>query len=66
MAFYFTDEEDLFVITDDGRIFFIDPRTGDFRTDHTPCLFEHDEINDDNKLVDSRFDQPSNFLVLRN
>ena len=30
VAFYFTDEEDLFLISEDGYIVFIDPKTGGF------------------------------------
>ena len=31
VSFNFTDDEDLFIISEDGLIFFIDPKTGDFR-----------------------------------
>jgi hypothetical protein len=35
IAFNFTDEEDLFIISDEGMIYFIDPKTGEFR-DNSP------------------------------
>jgi len=31
VSFDFTDEEDLFIVSDDGMMYFIDPKTGDFR-----------------------------------
>lgn len=62
VAFYFTDEEDLFIVSDIGRIIFIDPKTGDFRDKEPFYLGNQFKIN---QLVDSRFDQQSNMLVLR-
>lgn len=54
VAFHFTDEEDLFLISDDGILFFIDPCTGQVNKDKSP----HDlgPTFKENRLVDSRFD----------
>jgi hypothetical protein len=54
VAFNFTDEEDLFIISDVGRMIFIDPKTGDFR-DKDPIYLEQQDFKV-NQLVDSRFD----------
>ena len=63
VAFYFTDEEDLFIISDDGLIFFIDPKTGEFRDKEPVLLSKQFQVN---LLVDSRFEQTTNMIVLRN
>ena len=63
IAFYFTDEEDLFIISDDGLIFFIDPKTGEFRDKEPVLLSKQFQVN---LLVDSRFEQTTNMIVLRN
>ena len=54
VAFNFTDEEDLFIISDDGQLYFIDPCTGDFKDDKQPISLG--QVFTVNKLVDSRFD----------
>jgi len=36
VAFYFTDEEDLFLISEEGYIYFIDPKTGQFPDNKQP------------------------------
>lgn len=62
-AFNFTDEEDLFIISDAGDLYMIDPKTGDFRDREPIKIHVQFTIN---KLVDSRFDQATNSIVLRN
>lgn len=42
VAFYFTDDEDLFIISDDGLMYFIDPKTGEFR-DKEPIVLGKDD-----------------------
>ena len=63
VAFNFTDEEELFVISDIGDLYMIDPKTGDFREKEPVRLHVQFSVN---KLVDSRFDQATNQIVLRN
>ena len=63
VAFYFTDEEDLFLISDDGLCYFIDPKTSEFRNNGKGT-----RLCDDfgvNYLCDTRFDQTTNMLALR-
>ena len=45
VAFNFTDEEDLFIVSDIGRIIFIDPKTGDFRDKEPIHLGQQFKIN---------------------
>jgi len=63
VAFHFTEEEDLFILSDGGELYFIDPKTGEFRDKEPIKLRQQFQIN---KLVDSRFDQQTNQIVLRN
>lgn len=63
MAFNFTDEEELFILSDAGDLYMIDPKTGDFRDKEVIKIHVQFTIN---KLVDSRFDQATNSMVLRN
>ena len=63
VAFYFTDDEDLFLVAENGLIVFLDPKTGNIKENKDPFIL-HNRFSI-NKLVDSRFDQPSNMLVLR-
>jgi hypothetical protein len=54
VAFNFTDEEELFIISEDGSIFFLDPKTGDINSSRQRTIGnERFKIN---PLVDSRFD----------
>ena len=63
IAFNFTDDEDLFIISDDGMLFFIDPKTGELKDGKNPIdLGPSFKVN---QLVDSRFDQTTNLLIMR-
>lgn len=54
ISFNFTDEEDLFIISDDGTFIFIDPLTGQLKDGKNPHDLGH--VFKVNQLVDSRFD----------
>lgn len=64
VAFNFTDEEDLFIVSDEGMCYFFDPKTGNLR-DGCPHQLGYEHEFRQNKLIDSRFDQGSNMLVMR-
>ena len=54
VAFNFTDEEELVIFSEDGYIYFLDPKTGDLNTSRQKTIGnERFKIN---ALVDSRFD----------
>jgi hypothetical protein len=65
VAFDFTDEEDFFLVSDVGQIYFIDPWTGSFKEGKPQGKHLH-VVFAKNRIVDTRFDQKSNTLVLRN
>ena len=49
-------------MSDDGLMYFIDPKTGDFINKEPTILGKQFTVN---RLIDSRFDQASNMLVMR-
>lgn len=58
IAFEFTDEEDLFILSNFGELYFIDPKTGKIRDQKIQLNYTD--------LVDSRYDHATNLLVFRN
>jgi hypothetical protein len=65
-AFDFTDDEDLFLVSEKGRIYFFDLKTMNRREDRPFGKQLHPIFNtDSNSLVDSRFERTFNSLVVR-
>lgn len=63
VAFYFTEDEDLFLISSNSEVLIFNPRSGQYIEDHEPfTILKLSEF----LLLDSKFDQQTNMLVIRN